>query len=416
MYLTNNMIVRNLLIALWIMGGLVSCERIDEGHSPVVSGIKPAPVTNVLVANFSGGAEISYRLPDVGLMYVIAEYETSPGVVREAKSSRYKETLVVDGFPAEGTYEVKLYAVGKDEKRSEPVSVQVSPLEPPYLATFNSLAAAPTFGGLSVGFQNPGEGNLVIEVITPDSTDASQWVVAERQYTNAVSGQFAARGFEPEERTFGIVVRDRWNNISDTAFHRVTPLFEQALPKGNFEEVRLPTDRWEADTWSGHWKGVSQIWDGNYGSYGAPGGAWWSYFSAPGMSPPFHISFYLGGEYQLSRFKMFGIVDLPELAYSNVFCKKFELWGTSEPDFVTGSFDNWVLLGTYENKKPSGLPVNGGVTAEDMAKWASGFEHEVDMSAPKVSYLRVRILETFEPGNQVFITEMDFWGAKSEDN
>lgn len=414
MYLNKIIIARNLVIALSIIGALMSCEGIDEGHEPVVSGIKPVPVTNVSVSNFSGGAEITYTLPPEGLMYVIAEYEIRPGVLREVKSSRYKETLVVDGFPAEGDYNVKLYAVGKDEQRSEPVSVEVSPLEPPFIATFRTLDIVPTFGGLSVGFENPGKGNLVIEVITPDSTDASQWVVAERRYTNAVDGRFSARGFKPEEREFGVLVRDRWNNVSDTTFSRITPLFEEVLDKADFEEVRLPTDRWQADDWAGHWKGVDQMWDGRYESNPGISGAYWSYFSAPGMSPPFHVSFYLGGEYQLSRFKMFGIVDLPDLAYNNVFCKKFELWGTTAPDFQTGSFDNWVLLGTFENKKPSGLPL-GDVTAEDMATWISGFEHEVDIAAPKVSYLRVRILETFEPGNQAFITELDFWGSKSED-
>lgn len=405
--------LRNALLAFIILIIWSSCENIHDEHSPVVSGIRPEPVTNVAVDNIPGGAEIKYTLAANGLMYVIAEYEIRPGVFREVKSSRYKETLIVDGFPTEGNYEVKLYSVGKDEQRSEPVSVTVSPLEPPYIAAYRSLVGVPTFGGLSVGFENLGQGNLVIEVITPDTTDATQWMVAERRYTNAASGRFAARGFAPEERTFGVVVRDRWNNTSDTSFYNVTPLFEEPLNKSKFEEIRLPTDRWQADDWAGHWKGVSQIWDNIYVS--GVGGAWWSYFSAPGMSPPFHVSFYLGEEYKLSRFKMFGITDLAEFAYANVFCKKFELWGTTAPDFENGSFDNWVLLGTFENKKPSGLPL-GQVTSDDMAAWVGGFEHEIDLGTPPVSYLRVRILETFEPGNQAYITEMDFWGSAVANN
>jgi len=379
-----------------------------------VAGIKPEPVTDVQVNNLSGASVLSYTLSGNGVMYVIAEYEIRPGFPREVKSSMYKRELRLDGFHEAGDYEVKLYAVGRSEERSEPVVVTVSPSEPPYWHAYHTLTVAEDFGGLTINFDNPENGDLVVEVITPDSTDASKWMVANRLYTNSQNGRLSVRGFQPEERLFGIHVRDRWNNKSDTLFTSLTPLYESFLDKGRFEEVRLPTDGWVPHVWAGTWpKAIPQLWDGNTAG---PGGEW-SFFSANGTILPHHFTFYLGGTFKLSRFRMW----MPTTGgneYAGARTKRFELWGTTAPDFATGSFDNWVLLGTFENIKPSGSPY-GQVTPEDLAVAHAGHEHtfSAEDDIPPVSYLRVRTLETFLPNaGNVLIAEMSFWGAEILEN
>ena len=57
---------------------------------------------------------------------------------------------------------------------------------------------------------------------------------------------------------FGVIVRDRWDNATDTVFATVTPWEEYELDKGKFNEVILDNDI-PMNAW-GHWMG--KLWHG----------------------------------------------------------------------------------------------------------------------------------------------------------
>ena len=100
----------------------------------------PKQVSDVKVKNTPGGAIITYKIPtDESLSYVKAVYEIQTGIVSETKSSIYSDTLVVNGFGDTNKYTVKLYSVGKNEKVSEPISVDINPLTPPVISAFKKL-------------------------------------------------------------------------------------------------------------------------------------------------------------------------------------------------------------------------------------------------------------------------------------
>lgn len=64
----------------------------EEGRIDFIDMSAPAPgqVKDVVVINRPGGAVLKYTLPeDRNLLYVRAEYEIKPGVIRETKSSFY---------------------------------------------------------------------------------------------------------------------------------------------------------------------------------------------------------------------------------------------------------------------------------------------------------------------------------------
>src|SRR3546814_638851 len=149
-----------------IVIGLFGCseaERLDH-----LDADKPAPerVTSVEVTAMPGGAVITYELPDdPNLSYVKAVYEIQPGVIRETKASRYYDTLRVEGFGSTGSYPIKIFSVGKNEKSSEPVEVSVNPLTPPVLSVFSSIELDATFGGVKVSFENASKANLAIVVL-----------------------------------------------------------------------------------------------------------------------------------------------------------------------------------------------------------------------------------------------------------
>src|SRR3546814_7990880 len=90
----------------------------------------------------------------------MAEYETREGEQKIAKSSIYKKSLRVEGFPIAGNYTVTLYSVGRSEERSAPVKITVSPDTPAYLTTYGRLRVMDDFGGITVMADNQYEADL----------------------------------------------------------------------------------------------------------------------------------------------------------------------------------------------------------------------------------------------------------------
>jgi hypothetical protein len=52
----------------------------------------------------------------------------------------------------------------------------------------------------------------------------------------------------------------------------------------------------------------------------------------------------------------------------------------------------------------------GTDSAEDQATGAAGFDFEIDLSAPKARYLRIRCLENFAGGTAQSINELKVYG------
>src|SRR5690606_10160762 len=128
----------------------------------------------------------------------------------------YNNNITLEGFAEAKDYQVLLYAVSKGGKKSVPVAVTITPLEPPVMSVLQSLSMGITFGGVFVNFENENEADIKINVIATDSQGAFQ--PAETFYTKSKNGTFSVRGFEPVKRTFGAFIRDRWDNYSDTVY------------------------------------------------------------------------------------------------------------------------------------------------------------------------------------------------------
>src|SRR5688572_18843467 len=106
---------KRLLLVNLIVLFLVACSPDATGPLTDDNTI-PGPVKNAQVKNISGGAEISYVLPEsTNLLYVKAVYDLK-GVKTEVKASFYKNQLVVEGFGDVNEHEVTLYAVNRSEK------------------------------------------------------------------------------------------------------------------------------------------------------------------------------------------------------------------------------------------------------------------------------------------------------------
>src|SRR5690606_20252546 len=127
----------------------------EEGRLDYLDSNAPAPaqVTNVKVKSLPGEVLLTYDLPnDYNLSYVQAVYEIRPGLAREAKASVFSDTLKLDGFGDTSPYRVEIFSVGKNEKKSDPVVVEVTAETPPVKSVFETISLMETFGGVTVRF------------------------------------------------------------------------------------------------------------------------------------------------------------------------------------------------------------------------------------------------------------------------
>lgn len=381
-----------------------SCK--EEGRIDFIDESAPAPskVTNVIVENKPGGALLRYALPvDENLLYVRAEYEIKPGVIRETKSSYFKDSLVLEGFGVPDTYDVKLFSVGKNEKESEPYVVQINPTTPPVQLATKKFRD--TFGGVSIDFVNPEEATLAI-VLMADTANLGYKSDLITYYTSAPKGTFTYRGIaglDPVEQEFSMYIRDRWNNISDTVTAKVTPWFEEFIPKSTWRDFTLPGDIPPVNASYP----TTRIWDENYDVDGFHG--------METQMLPHNVTWDLGRNIKLSRIK-FWPRNHGDDRWKRGHPKIFEIWGSLSPNPTGEMDDSWTPLGRFESLKPSGPGTQ--ITQEDIAFAQEGIEFDFVVSdfAPNpytpIRYIRFRTITTYANASfsTVHLLEVSFWG------
>src|SRR5690554_475243 len=381
-----------------------SCK--EEGRIDFIDDSIPAPgkVTNVVVHNKPGGAVLKYTLPlDKNLLYVRAEYEIKPGVINETKSSFFKDSLVLEGFGIPTTYDVKLFSVGKNEKESEPLIVQINPTTAPVQLATKKFRD--TFGGVAIDFENPEESSLAI-VLMADTANLGYRSELITYYTSSPKGSFTYRGVEgldPVEQEFAVYLRDRWGNYSDTIIGNVTPWFEEFIPKSTWTNYTLPNDIPPVNASYP----ITRIWDENYDVDGFHGIETQMLLST--------LTWDLGKSVKLSRIKLWPRNHADD-RWKRGHPKVFEIWGSNSPNPTGEMDDSWIPLGRFESLKPSGPGTQ--ITQEDIAFAQEGIEFDFGITdfAPEpftpIRYIRFRTISTYANASfsTTHILEISFWG------
>lgn len=382
---------------LTILVFFTSCSEENERVPLINNPIPPGVVKNVRVEALPGAVKLVYDLPnDQNLFYVKAECKIGD-VTREVKASSYLNTLTIQGFADTSEYNVRIYSVNRSEVQSEPVVIKVKPLRPPFQVVFDNISLITTFGGAAVLYENPTEADLAISLIYIDST--GYWNPGITTYTKMSKGDLSIRGFDAESTTFGVFVRDRWGNTTDTIIKDIIPIFEREIYKGNFREVRLPGDEPSAWGWV-----MPNLWNNSVAGNGF-------HTDATGRWPQ-HFTFDLGVPEGiiLSRFKIWQRKNAL-YNYNDRNIRKFELWGSMDPN-PNGEFDDsWTLLLNTEIIKPSGLPI-GQTSQEDIQAIDSGHEFELPLGIPTVRYIRIRVTENWTRTQSFYVMETSFYGTE----
>lgn len=394
---------------------LASCNEV--GRIDQIDENAPAPqaASVTKVENKPGGAVIHYSIPnDDNILGVKAVYERN-GETCESMASRYVDSLVVEGFGDTAERKVTVYSVGKNGKLSSGSSVTINPTIPPVkTATFDIGA---TFGGLKVKLgNNPNNAALAIVIIqdtllTDDGKPASEieWEDLFTFHTSAQEITLNRRGLEAKRKLFGVYLRDRWGNLSDTIYRNLEPMEEIKLPTSSWKIFQLPTDSNEVH--EGLWwlYTPEHLWDGIYhdpsycyASKPGPRVIWWT--------------FDMGYTAIFSRAQMF---HRTYEVWSGSGVRHFQIWGSMDPNRDGSWDDSWYLLGDFEPFKPSGYDEDGlpgTITQEDRDYWENTNEFEFpeektddipDVMRP-ARYFRLKLLDTFETYAAYLNADPDF--------
>ena len=125
---------------------------------------------------------------------------------------------------------------------------------------------------------------------------------------------------------------------------------------------------------------------------------------------PHRMSFELAQPTKLYGFKIFQRSG-GDWAYRAGNPKHYTLLGRNEP-VVDDSDDGWVVLGTFQSVKPSGLPV-GQLTNEDI-NYARAGEYYTIENHTAYRYLQIRVNETWGNEQATHFTELQFFGLPAE--
>ncbi|BDD08621.1 hypothetical protein FUAX_10530 [Fulvitalea axinellae] len=373
----------------------------ENSYDPISNdGKAPASVTLVETVALPGAAEIRFGTPsDPDLLYVKAVYSHDGGKTQnEVKASLYDRKLLIQGFGEVKEYKIKLYAVDRGENESKPLEVSVTPLEAPVYRVAKSVKMIEDFGGVRYTWDNEDQAPVIVSIFAQDTLGRMENV--ETIYTDDAEGMYNIRGYDPDPIRVAVLVRDRWDNFSDTIKvegETLTPLFEEQFDRKLYKPLNLDNDPdWNA--WEGNEK---NSFDGDINTFNHT----WA-----GSGWPATITMDLGQTVKLSRFRLWQRQNFP---YYHGNLKRYEIFGRLDEPPMDGSWDGWIKLRDCESRKPSGLP-GTQETNEDVAHRKAGDEFSIPLEASNVRYIRLKITETWGGTTFCHFSEIAFYGRKVE--
>ena len=387
------------LIIIPILFIFFACEEYE--HEPISGDTNmPGVIENLVFIATPGGFDITYDLPsDKDLLYVKAVYTTTQGVEAEVKTSAFNNKIEILGLGDTNERTVKLYTVDRSANVSNPVSFVGAPLTPPVFLIEQTMEITSDFGGARFTWANELKTPISIDLLVEN--EEGELEIVKTQYTEQQASKVSLRGFESNPTLFAAVIRDRYDNFSDTIYAStpdklLTPLFETRLDKTIFKKVILQND----DNWD--------AWEGDY----------WNFFDddlesivhTQGDHPrPSILTVDLGVNVELSRFNVQQRApNSTHFAYTHGNPKTYTVYGSKELPGQDGNLDDWILLRECESIKPSGLPI-GQNTDEDIDHFLAG--DEFSFEAPiEIRYFRFVVHETWDGAGYINISEMTFWG------
>jgi hypothetical protein len=381
--------------------------------------VKPVAIVNYTITPINGGGIINYSIPDDrSVSYVLAEYERNGKKFTE-RSSIYNNSVRIEGFKTLDKIPVTLRTVNHNEVQSEPVSVEITPLEAPIDLIEKSLTMVTDFGGISAFWENKTATEIGVRLMLKDSKGKLKDTLMHYSYD--LNGSHLFRGFNDTEQTFALSFEDKWGNISDTTYFTTTPYFETEIAKPFAQITYIPQDN---NTVYGATYAFAKLWDGIKGTDNA-------YLTKSGGSPYCSFTIDLKQQVKLSRNTLWHRWQQVSHIFGSVNVLCYEMWGNDSienhkltdleywadvPSSPRRTFkDNWTYLGKYYITQPV---VGTGESQADanLAAGQAGFDTRIPITAAPVRYIRFFVRSTGNsaggpPVNSYYqISELSFFG------
>lgn len=303
--------------------------------------------------------------------------------------------MIIENLP-EGTYNFVIYTFDNRNNSSVAVNVSGEVYGENYVSSLSNRQLGEigytTDGKLQLHWEGSPPNEVYTEVHYQDRNEESRSLTVSPEetlteienYNEGAEIQYLSF-FKPDSTAFELFAPEM------TAVE--IPKFERLLDKAGFSDFFLPTDVKDG----GYGWLIEYLWDENYDPPG--------FATQSGIPQWFTLD--LGVSTSLSRFKIWQANDR---LYEKENVKKFEVWGSENPD-MDGSWDSWTKLMICESIKPSGLPV-GGRSSEDIEYAKAGEEFVFPVGTPTVRYLRFKLLENWGDSHFMTIAELSFWTSE----
>ncbi len=367
----------------------------------------PEKVEVTAVKCIGGGAVIWIKIPDDKYIKGVVATYYRKGVEVNTRISRYIDSLRVEGYSDTEEHTIKVSSFNVNGIKSKPIEVKFHPLPPAIRVVKPELIASA--GGIKVKITgNTMKSSLAVCLLRDaDVSNAGKpvsmlkWKEVTTLFTESNNIFLTRRGLEPVSAVYGVYLRDRWGNISDTIKSVLTPLKEIQIPKDKFAYFNPGDDNCFSISEERPAYPVKGLWDGSGSSYSP-------HFLAIGKCPiPCWLTIDMGCMVELSR-----ISTLPRINYNiwrDAHPRDFEFWGSKKPSGKSGlgehGFDDtWFCLGKFTQFKPSGYKEDGSLgelTTEDYEYFNKGNDFELDSDKfphafDEIRYLRIVFVDTFE--------------------
>lgn len=395
----------HLLLTVLVTLLFYSCE--EKQLEPIdASKGKPAPVSDIVVMYAPGGAILSFKLPaDDDVLAVKAVFTLSNGKKQEAVTSFYGDNLKIEGYDDTNEHEALLYTISRSQELSDPVLVKFTPLESPLSKASRSMEISSDFGGAYYKWNNLDKVLLTAEMLV--ESDDGKMETARIVNSKLQTSFFSIRGYEPVPRKFAIILKDNWDNVSDTIYPEggtVTPWLETTLDKKLWSIYKVNGAYLPGDGTFTNWEGRDEyMFDDDINTFGH------SYSG----SLPVSITIDLGDMAILSRITFFQRFQ-KGVYYSWGNPRRIIVYGCKEAP-TTGSWDEWTELIDFTMIKPSGTNDQYTVnTDEDRQAAINGHEASFPISSEAYRYLRLRFMTSWENRPYVHPAEITVQGVYEE--
>lgn len=389
----------------------------------------PEPISDVTFTPDYGGGYFKFTIPaDPDYLYARAEYVTDAGKTISKTSSIYSDSLVIEGMGTVKEYEVKLYAVDHDANESEPVIMNVTPLEPTVTAVFKSLDIYAGFSAIVLTLENPNEQPVDIYVNIKGNDSEALKVFS----SNKKEERTFIEGLEAVPYEISAYIVDHYDNKTDIKnFGSITPLTDYELDKSTFSflrDQRLYGDKWDyseidwknqkpyeqwmsiytADSMknareSAYEGNIAKFWDGltdEDPSYSL------NYFHTGSQTYPFSYFIDLGREVRVSRMRLW---QRSSNAWAGEQVKTCQIFISNDPNPDDGILDDWEYVGEYTINKPAN-------SADADKELKEGSEFWMYPEDPKFTrpfrYLRYKAITQMSNGTSGCMSEITLYGEE----